>query len=176
MCLAPVMAAKLGRWALRAKAAGKSSKGATSGVRRKSATKAEPKQHATTSTFSPRMREVHALLDREIRSRFPEADAQFEYGMRGWRVPRARRLETWKGTIDPNFLHIFVAERKQGITLHYWNPMMPASFGKHAAPLAKAGFKVMVGCLQFNRKGDYPVDALKPLLDEAAQMLEHERQ
>jgi len=122
------------------------------------------------------MQEVHARLDEEIRRRLPGAVPQFEYGMRGWRVPRARRQESWKGTIDPNFLHIFVAERKQGITLHFWNPLQPASFGKHAAPLSKAGFKVMVGCLQYNRKGDYPVAAILPLLDEAAEMLHGERQ
>jgi hypothetical protein len=130
--------------------------------------------YTTTSTFSPRMAQVYGDLEREVERRFPGAEKMFEYGMRGWRVPRRKRIDTWKGTIDPNFLYIGIAERKQGITLHYWNPLSPGGFDRHAPALAAAGFKVMVGCLQYNRKGDYPIGALLPMLDDTARRLKAE--
>lgn len=87
--------------------------------------------------------------------------------MRGWRIPTNAGLAEWKGTIDPNFVHVFLAERKQGLTLHFWNPLDPGALHREKTGLREAGFKVMVGCLQFNRKGDFPIAAVLPLLDAA---------
>ncbi len=41
--------------------------------------------------------------------------------------------------------------------------------------LSEAGFKVMVGCLQYNRKGPVPVTAFVPTLQEMAKAWKAER-
>lgn len=117
----------------------------------------------THSGASPRLLETHSRLDLMIRKRFPTAEDAFEYNMHGWAIRRPVTLTEWTGTIDPNWIRIFVAERKAGITVHLWNPYDPACLAKH--DLAAHGFKVMVGCVQFSRKSDVPVDALGPILD-----------
>lgn len=128
----------------------------------------------TTSTFSPRLVAIHADLDCEIRRLFPQAEARRDYSMKGWRIARSTHIKTWEGTIDPNFLHIYIAERKNGITLHFWNPFDPYHLKRHSKELEGAGFKVMVGCLQFTRKGDYPVRAVVPLLESARRAMDRE--
>jgi hypothetical protein len=134
----------------------------------------EGKTYTTTSTFSPRLLALKEALDDHLRRRFPRVEPVVAYGMHGWRMKRPRPVEWTTGTIDPAYVHVFVAERKQGITLHLWNPYQPDLFGRHAKSLEAAGFKVMVGCLQFNRKGDYPVDAVLPLLDAIAAAMKRE--
>jgi hypothetical protein len=137
----------------------------------------DPAQQAarwtTHSGSSPRLVATHARLDALVRKRFPRAEDAFEYNMRGWAIRRPTRITEWKGTIDPNWIRIFVAERKQGITVHVWNPYDPACLAKQG--LDGHGFKVMVGCIQFNRKGDVPVDALAPVLDEMRKAMRKER-
>jgi hypothetical protein len=128
----------------------------------------------TTSTFSPRLKALKADLDREIRARFPQAEAMFEYNMHGWRVSRPKRIETWKGTIDPNFLHVYLAERKNGITLHIWNPYDPYGLSKRAKALQAAGFKVMRACVVYNRKGEYPIGAVTPVFDAVRKRMDEE--
>lgn len=110
---------------------------------------------------------ARARLAREIRARFPDARGVEDWGLRGWRIPTHAGLTEWTGTIDPNFIHIFLVERKQGITLHFWNPLDPGALKRDSSALQKAGFKVMVGCLQFNRKGEFPLAAVLPLLEAA---------
>jgi uncharacterized protein YdhG (YjbR/CyaY superfamily) len=122
---------------------------------------------------SARLDATHARLDALVRKRFPKAEDAFEYNMRGWVIRRPVHIQEWKGTIDPNWVRIFIAERKHGITVHVWNPYDPACLAGHG--LAAAGFKVMVGCIQFNRKGDVPVDALAPVLDEMRKAMRKER-
>lgn len=78
----------------------------------------------------------------------------------------------WKGTIDPNFVYIFLAKRKNGITLHYWDPVRPYGLKQNAAAFEEAGFKVMVGCLQFNRKGPFPIGAVRGLLENLARQMD----
>jgi hypothetical protein len=143
-------------------------------VPKKGSAKGRNSKVTTTSTFSPRLKALKADLDREIRTRFPQAEAVFEYNMHGWRVGRPKRVEKWKGTIDPNYLHIFVAERKNGITLHIWNPYDPYGLAKRAKELQAAGFKVMRGCLVYNRKGEYPVGAITPLFDAVREKMDGE--
>lgn len=118
----------------------------------------------TYSGASPRLEETHARLGGMIRKRFPEAQEIFEYNLRGWKIRRPVEVTEWKGTIDPNWIRIYVAQRKQGMTIHVWNPSDPEALKKHKE-LAAVGFKTMVGCLQYNRKGDVPLDALEPLLE-----------
>ena len=117
----------------------------------------------THSGGSERLVATHAALDALIRQRFPDAEDVFDYNMRGWAIRRRTDIRAWKGTIDPNWIRLYVAERKAGITIHVWNPYDPMALERDE--LREAGFKTMVGCLQFNRKGELPVGALGPLLD-----------
>ena len=119
----------------------------------------------TTSSFSPRMEAIHSALDQEIKRRFPNAESRFEYNMHGWKTARPVKIESWKGTIDPNFLHMYIAERKNGITFHIWNTYNPYGLKQRSKELTAAGFKVMVACLVYNRKGDYPIGAVTPIFD-----------
>lgn len=123
---------------------------------------------------SPRFRGINDELDRTIHRLFPENERVFVYGLPGWRIARRRRIDpkSVKGTIDSNWVHIFLAEREAGITLHIWNPVDFNAMQRRKAELSGAGFKVMVGCLQFNRKSDYPVDAVRPLLEDVRRSLE----
>jgi hypothetical protein len=134
----------------------------------------EGKTSTTTSTFSPRLLALKSELDGHLRRRFPRVEPVFAYGMHGWRMKRPHPVDWTVGTIDPAYVHVFVAERKQGITLHLWNPYEPNLLGRNAKDLAASGFKVMVGCLQFNRKSKYPLGALLPLLDTLAAAMERE--
>ena len=54
-----------------------------------------------------------------------EAERLVAYGLSGWRIARRRWIDpkSVKGTIDPNWVQLFLAERKAGITLHIWNPV-----------------------------------------------------
>jgi len=123
---------------------------------------------------SPRFREIDDRLDRTIRALFPEAQRVFAYGLPGWRIPRRRWIDpkSVDGTIDPNWVNVFLAERKAGITLHLWNPVDFNAMQRRKADLSNAGFKVMVGCLQFNRKSGYPIDAVRRLLEDVKRSLE----
>jgi len=123
---------------------------------------------------SPRFRETYGALDRAIRGLFPEAEAVFAFGMPGWKIARRRWIDpkSVKGTLDPNWVQIYFVERKSGITLHLWNPADFNGMRRHDKELARVGLKVMVGCMQFNRKGDYPIDVVKSLLEDVRRSLE----
>lgn len=110
--------------------------------------------------------DIQAWLAAEVRNRFPGAEPVHAYGMDGWRIPRRRRVEWTHGTVDPNFILLALADRKRATTLHLWNPLDWKCLGRRRAPLEAAGFKVMVGCLQFTRQKPYPVDAVAALLDQ----------
>lgn len=140
------------------------------GPKRKDATASQTK-----GTGSPRFAAVRSALESEVIRLFPDARPSSDYNMAGWRIPRPRRIDSWKGTIDPNFVHIFLAERKNGITLHFWNPYNPYGLKQNAATFEAAGFKVMVGCLQFNRKGEFPMAAVARLLESVRGEMDGER-
>ena len=149
------------------------------GVRRRSPramVKAATTAGAYLARASARFRGVHAELGRAIRELFPGAKAAFEYGMPGWRIPRPRRVDpaSVKGTIDPNWVHVFLAERKAGITLNLWNPVDVGGFRTRRAALERAGFKLMVGCLQFNRKSEYPIDLVVEVLRDVRRSLDED--
>jgi uncharacterized protein YdhG (YjbR/CyaY superfamily) len=113
---------------------------------------------------SERFRTAYSEVERLVRARFPNAEATFEWSMPGWKAPREHVPEARVGTIDPAYVWIFLVDRKAGITLHFWNPADYYFLDQHKAALQQAGFKVMRGCLQFNRKGAYPVAAVERLL------------
>jgi hypothetical protein len=117
---------------------------------------------------SPRFRQVYETLERSVRELFPDAEASFQFRMPGWKIPRPRRVDpaAVKGTLDPNWVQIYLVERKSGITLHLWNPVDFNGFRRRKKELERAGFKLMVGCLQFNRKSEYPTGLLVDLLKD----------
>jgi len=130
---------------------------------------------ATTAAKSPRYLEVQAALDRKIQALFPGTPYRLEFGMKGWKIARPTKITGWTGTIDPNFIHIYLAERKTRITLHLWNSYDPGALKRNEKNLTKAGFKVMVGCLQFNRKGDYPIEPVFDMLDNIRSLMDSEK-
>ena len=115
---------------------------------------------------SPRFQEAFRGLETMVKGAFPNALPVFEYKMPGWRIPRpkagAPRLR--EGTIDPDWVHLFLVERKSGITLHLWNPADYYGLERYESDLSKVGLKVMRGCVQFHRKGAFPVSAIEPML------------
>lgn len=153
-------------------------------IARKAAARAHPERRASRSRTeglraptkgSPRFEAARAALDGHLQRLFPGVERVEAYGMHGWRVPRPRQVEWTHGAVDPNLVQLFLAERSQGISLHLWNPYDHGMLSKRRDRLADAGFKVMVGCVQYNRKGDYPVDAIVPLLEAIAKDMDKER-
>ena len=125
---------------------------------------------------SPRFREVYASLAEAIHRLFPDAEALFESRMPGWRIPRRRRVDpaTVKGPLDPNWVQVHLVERKSGITLHLWNPADLNAFRYRKAELERAGFKLLVNSIQFNRKSAYPTDLVVSLLEDVKKSLEQD--
>ena len=127
---------------------------------------------------SPRFREVFESLARAVKEVFPDAEASFQFRMPGWKIPRRRDVDpkSVKGTLDPNWVQIYLVERRSGITLHLWNPVGVQGFQRHKAELERAGFKLMVGSLRFNRKSGYPIALVVGLLkDIEASLVEDAR-
>jgi len=58
-------------------------------------------------------------FDRAVQRRFPEAEAWFAVGMPGCRIARRRWIDpkAVNGTLDPNWVQMYLVERKSGITL-----------------------------------------------------------
>lgn len=123
---------------------------------------------------SPKYQAAYKELDAWIKKRLPTAKPIFEWGMPGWKValPKDKQPVEHRGTYDPTSIMILLADRKAGITMHVWSPLEPQILSKLDKQLTKAGFKVMVGCIQYNRKGDYPVTAVMPLLERLAKGVE----
>lgn len=113
---------------------------------------------------SDRYKETFSRLGEVIEAVFPTAQASFEYNLPGWKIERENVQEETKGTIDPRFVHVLIAERKAGLTLHLWNPADYYWLDKQKEALQGAGFKVMRGCVQFNRKQPFPFDTMESVL------------
>ncbi len=111
---------------------------------------------------------LHDAIGRIVAKHHPTAEPVHEYGCDGWRVKVREKPTDWKGTYDPCHLFVLPAERKAGITVHIWDPRDPELLARHAERLKEIGFKPMVGCLQWNRKADYPLDELDRLLAKTA--------
>ena len=69
---------------------------------------------------------------------------------------------------------MYLAERKSGITLHLWNPVDFYGLRARTAELERAGFKVMVGCLVFTRKSEYPVGLVTDVLKDVKISLDND--
>lgn len=119
--------------------------------------------------------QLQQALASEVRKRFPGAEPVTDYGMAGWRIRRPCAVEWTHGTVDPNFVSVHLADRRQGTTLHIWNPLDWKGLDKHRAELEEAGFRVMVGCLQFTRKQPYPLDAVCRVLDGMQRLMQDDK-
>jgi uncharacterized protein YdhG (YjbR/CyaY superfamily) len=116
-----------------------------------------------------RYREAHDALDRLVRAVFPRARQGFAWGMPGWVVdrPPAAPRPPVAGTLPTDKTFVGLVARKSGITVHVLWPGDRSVLAGHEKKLQAAGYKVMVACVQFARKGELPVAALEPVLREA---------
>lgn len=114
-------------------------------------------------------RALHDELGRRVATVFPDARPVQEYGIAAWAVavPHPPSEDDWKGTMPRTDLFIGPTEKKAGITVHFWHPNHPELLKDNADWLKDAGFKPMVGCLQWNRKADLPLHAFDRLLAAA---------
>ena len=98
------------------------------------------------------------------------AESTFTHGMPGFRARVTdTRKEERRGTFDPNHLQLFLVERKSGITLHIWDPRNYYGLDEVRDEPAKVGFKVMRGCLVWNRKREHPFERMKGLIASLAE-------
>lgn len=112
--------------------------------------------------------QVHAAIGAAFKRHFPAAEPCIEWDIPGFRVQVQDAPDQWKGTMPPTHMHVLPIQRKNCITIHIWDPRDPELLRKHESDLEETGFKVMVGCLQWNRKADYPVDAIEAVFKGAA--------
>ncbi len=114
-------------------------------------------------------RRLHAAIGDAVRARWPDARDVVEYDMAAFAVPVSDppAAEDWKGTMPREVFIIGPTEKKAGITIHLWHPKEPYLLKQHQKELEEAGFKPMVGCLQWNKKAPLPMDAFAALLDAA---------
>lgn len=116
----------------------------------------------------PAFQKTYAAVKKIVKKYFPNAKEGFAYGIPGFTSRTTKTLiKDWPGTMDPNFVMIGLARRAQGITLHGWCGDY-YFLEKHAPMLTKAGFKVMRGCVQWNKKAEYPMDVVEKLIAEMA--------
>lgn len=109
--------------------------------------------------------ELQSIVD-AFRAVHPDAEPIHEWGIDGWSVQvRDEPPEGYKGTMDSTRLMLLPTEKKAGLTIHLWDPRDPERIAKHAEALKEAGFKPMVGCLQWNRKAPVDLDALRTLFE-----------
>ena len=119
---------------------------------------------------SERFQDVFQGLSAAVYESFPEAESTSAHGMPGFkaRVTDTRQEER-RGTFDPNHLQLFLVERKSGISFHIWDPRNYYGLDEVRDELAKVGFKVMRGCLVWNRKREYPFERMKGLIASLAE-------
>lgn len=122
---------------------------------------------------SPGFQALHARIGELLQARWPETRLEHvfpdtSYDMQAWVVPVPDHppKETWKGTMPNDVFVVGPTQKKAGITIHVWHPNHPYLLKDNADWLKEAGFKPMVGCLQWNRKADVPIEALAKLFDE----------
>jgi hypothetical protein len=108
--------------------------------------------------------ETFAQVEDVVQRIFPQAQTYEDFGIRGWKVPLENPPVGIKGTIDPNFVYIGLADRKAGPTLHIWHPKSYYWLDEHRDELTAAGFKVMRACLPYTKKRPYPIEVIEKLL------------
>ena len=132
---------------------------------------------ASLDESSDRFKQVYADIEAVVRGIFPTAERVVAYKMPGFKIRIGDEgVKSWRGTIDPNYLQLFLVERKSGITLHLWNPRDYDGLERRRAELSAVGFKVMRGCIQWNRKQAYPVETVRSLLESVKQHLQEPRE
>ena len=119
---------------------------------------------------SDRFKTIYVKLREIIMKEFPNATEGIMYDMHGFRERITREdIADWPGTMDPNYLYVGLVERKAGITLHIWNPSNYYGLDRIRKDYEKAGFKVMRGCLQWNKKAEYPIEMIEDLIKNITQ-------
>ncbi len=133
----------------------------------------QPDAETLLAATSDRFRALHAALGELVLELFPDAEPTVDWNMAGWRVPvpDPPAEEEWKGTMPRTYFAFFPSEKKAGLTFHVWHPKDPYILKENADWLKGAGFKPMVGCLQWNRKADVPLDVFRRLLGVARDAL-----
>lgn len=116
---------------------------------------------------SDRFRLLHAEIGLRIDAAFDDVEAVEAFGMPAFMVPLRDPPpeEEWRGTIPRTHITIAPTQKRAGITLHVWHPKAPHLLRDNEGWLREAGFKVMVGCLQWNRKAELPLDAVDRLIE-----------
>lgn len=114
--------------------------------------------------------ELHARIGGIVKHRFPGTRLVEAWDIAAWQAPISDPppASSWKGTLPRDVFTVGPTEKKAGITVHVWHPNHPYLLKENEAMLKQAGFKVMVGCLQWNKKADFPIDALDQLLAKVA--------
>ena len=125
--------------------------------------------HAYLDEASERFQNVYRGFAPTVQKAFPMPKPSFEHGMPGFktRITDVER-EEWRGTIDHNFLHLYMVERKSGITFHIWDPRNYYGLDEMRDELTNLGFKVMRGCIVWNRKREYPIQLMQELVQALA--------
>lgn len=120
---------------------------------------------------TPGFQEIHEQIGQIIKARWPDARLEVAgegtYEMPSYVIPieNPPDADAWRGTMPRDVFIIAPTEKKAGITIHVWHPNVPYLLKDHAETLAAAGYKPMVGCLQWNRKSPPDLDAFAALLD-----------
>lgn len=121
---------------------------------------------------SAEFRALHDAIGGLVRARWPAARVELiypgeAYEMAAWLVPVPDHppKESWKGTMPNDTFVVGPTQTKSGMTIHVWHPNQPGLLKDNAHWLAAAGFKPMVGCLQWNRKAPVDLEAFGRLLD-----------
>ena len=118
---------------------------------------------------SERFQGIYHEFAAVVHETFPMAEPAFAHEMPGFKIRITDiKKEDWRGTIDPNFLQLFLVERKSGITFHIWDPRNYYGLDGVRDELTMLGFKVMRGCLVWNRKKEYPIGRMKELIEALA--------
>jgi uncharacterized protein YdhG (YjbR/CyaY superfamily) len=121
---------------------------------------------------SERFRDAYAGVSRAVLRTFPKARPVVEFGMPAWLITRpkgAPRPER-EGTMPSDRVFVGLVERKGGVTVHLWYPGDYDLLDRNGAALREAGFKVMRGCLVFNRKQEFPASSIEELLKKVKKL------
>lgn len=125
-----------------------------------------------TANMTTDFRTLHQEVGNLVKQRWPNAREEVvcqgtSYEMAAYVVPLAEHppKEAWTGTLPHDVLVVGPTEKKAGTTIHIWHPNHPYLLKDNADWLKAAGFKPMVGCLQWNRKAPLDLGALAHLLE-----------